>query len=332
MRRLSLLLFILGTGLFAAVLAKTDLAEVWRYVGLLSSAGVAAIFGLYLIAVSADALAWLLSFRSLPISVGWFARLWRLHVAGDALNVLTPGAPIGGEPFKAAQLKSRYRIGYHETAATWILFQTILITAQIVFFVVAIVLMLGIEPIPDAYKLAATVGLAAFCVAIVLFFLAQRYRVLSRSGAWLSRKWLGDRGLRVIRHIRHIEHRLIQSYRRRRGRCTAAFVLELLNWLLGAVEIYLIMWLLDVPITFAEAWVIEAGILLIRSVLFLVPVSIGAQEVTFLVLIGAITGLPAAGVAIALIRRFRELVWILLGLSLVGRASFRRVADPDSTR
>ena len=69
---------------------------------------------------------------------------------------------------------------------------------------------------------------------------------------------------------------------------------------------------------------------MVRSILFLVPASIGAQEVAFVVLAGAITGSPAAGVAVALIRRFRELVWILLGLSMVGRASLRRTVPEDA--
>ena len=50
-----------------------------------------------------------------------------------------------------------------------------------------------------------------------------------------------------------------------------------------------------------------------------------AQDGTFVLALGAITGAPAIGLAVALVRRGRELVWILLGLllfwSFSGRAT-----------
>ena len=59
--------------------------------------------------------------------------------------------------------------------------------------------------------------------------------------------------------------------------------------------------------------------LLVRTVLFMLPSSIGTQEVTFVVVVGALTGSPSAAVALALVRRARELVWIALGLAAGAR-------------
>ena len=324
MRLLSIILLLAGALLFAGILYQTDLAEVWGYVQRLSWWGIAAIFALYLVAVSADVFAWLLTFRSLPVKLGWFFRLWRVHVAGDALNSVTPGAPFGGEPVKAALLNGRYGIRYHEIAATWVLMQTILVGSQLIFLVVAVALMSQVAALPGPYKTAAFGGLALLTFCVVMFFVAQRYRFLSRLGRWSGRTWLGVKALRAVRHIRHVEGRIIQFYVARGRKCAAAVSLEFCNWLLGAVEIYLIMWLLDSPITLAEAWVIEGVVLLVRTVFFLIPAGVGVQEGAFIIVCQAITGVPTIGVAVALIRRFRELVWIFLGLAVAGRISLRR--------
>ena len=50
--------------------------------------------------------------------------------------------------------------------------------------------------------------------------------------------------------------------------------------------------------------------------------NLGASEVGFVVLVGALTGQPALGLAAALMRRARELLWIVAGVALGWRLSF----------
>ncbi len=45
----------------------------------------------------------------------------------------------------------------------------------------------------------------------------------------------------------------------------------------------------------------------------IVPAGIGVQEGVFLLLCGLLTGSPEVGVAVALIRRAREIAWLLWG-------------------
>lgn len=68
--------------------------------------------------------------------------------------------------------------------------------------------------------------------------------------------------------------------------------------------------LLGDPITFANALLIEAAVQLVRTLAFVVPAGLGAQEAAMLLAAEAIVGAPATGVAAAVVRRGRELVWI----------------------
>jgi uncharacterized membrane protein YbhN (UPF0104 family) len=92
--------------------------------------------------------------------------------------------------------------------------------------------------------------------------------------------------------------------------------LALVNWLLGAVEIYYTLIFLDRPVTWAEAWIIEAVAQMVRTGAFFIPAAIGVQEGAFLLICGAITGSAPIGVAVSVVRRIREIIWIAWGLLL----------------
>jgi hypothetical protein len=55
---------------------------------------------------------------------------------------------------------------------------------------------------------------------------------------------------------------------------------------------------------------------MIRTAAFFIPAGIGAQEGALMLACGAISGSPTVGVTAALVRRFRELIWIGLSLAL----------------
>ncbi len=109
-------------------------------------------------------------------------------------------------------------------------------------------------------------------------------------------------------------------------------LLTLANWVLGAVELYLIFWFFDNPISMAEAWSIEAVVELVRAGAFFIPAGIGAQEGALVLIVAPITGQPPLGLAVALVRRLREIVWIVwggvigwrLGATSWGHAATRR--------
>jgi len=93
-------------------------------------------------------------------------------------------------------------------------------------------------------------------------------------------------------------------------------LLALVNWLLGVVEIYAIAAFLGHPMTLADAWIVEALVQLVRAGAFVIPAGIGAQEGVFLLVFAAMTGSADLGVAVALVRRCREVVWLLWGTLL----------------
>lgn len=89
---------------------------------------------------------------------------------------------------------------------------------------------------------------------------------------------------------------------------------HVLAWSLGAFEVWIILALLGTPVSLAEAYVIESLGLAARSLGFVVPGGLGAQEMG-LTAVGVALGVPLEeAVAMSLLKRLREVVVSVPGL------------------
>jgi glycosyltransferase 2 family protein len=319
-----------GLGLLAAVLMSTDLSLVGGY---LSEVGVSVVLmiAVYKLAFALDSWAWLMTLRSLPQRALWIFRFWMVRMVGEAVNNATPLAGMGGEPVKAAILNRAYGIGYGDGFASIVLARTTFVIGLVPFLLIGFALLLFEPGLSAGFKWAAGVGLVGLSAGIGAFFAIQRLRLTSRTGGWFAQV-LSRPGLRtVFEKVGEFEGRLVDFYRHSPGRFMSTVMLSFINWTLGAVEVWIAFYLLGAPVTFAEAWIIEALVQLVRVGAFFVPLAIGTQEGAFTVTIGALTGNPALGVAVAVLRRFRELVVLSAGL-LMGPLIFGRSAMTSNPR
>ncbi len=313
---------LVGLALLAAVLAGIDMAEVVERVVQVGW-GIGVLLGLYLAAFVIDSFTWQMALLEVPLNGRWLYRTWKARMVGEAFNAVVPAAGMGGEPVKAALLKKYYGIDYRQGTASLFLGKTINMIALVVFLAGGFALMLGSPLLPGSFKLLAGVGLAAVTLGTFVFFIVQRLKITSLAGTWLSRRRLARRIEGILEHVRDMDGRLASFYRHRRGRFAGAVALALVNWLIGIAEIYYTMAFLGHPVTLVDAWIIEAVAQLVRTGTFFIPASIGAQEGAFLLVSGAMTGSPSLGVAVALVRRFREVLWILWGFALASLFSFK---------
>lgn len=313
-----------GLGLLTAVLLNTDLSQVGTYLSQVGI-GIVLMIAVYKIAFVIDSWAWLMTLRSLPMRAIWIFRFWMVRMVGEAVNNATPLAGMGGEPVKVAILNRSYGIGYGDGFASIVLSRTTFVIGLVPFLLIGFALLLFEPGLNPAFKWAAGVGLVGLSAGIGAFFAIQRLRVTSRTGGWFAGVFARPGLQKIFDKVSEFEDRLVDFYRHSPGRFAATVVLCFLNWLLGAVELWIAFYLLGAPVSFAEAWIIEAIVQLVRVGGFFVPLALGTQEGAFTVSVGALTGNPALGVAVAVLRRIRELVVLSAGL-LMGPLIFGRSA------
>jgi uncharacterized protein (TIRG00374 family) len=310
------LCLVLGIVLLALAVQDMDMAEVLRHVGDIGLPGMGFVLLLFAATFLMDVAGWQLTLLPVRLDLTWLGRLYLVRTAGEAVNNITPFGSMGGEPLKAFMLKARYGIRYQDSGVSLILAKTLILMALVLFLAIGFGLLLPSEKLSVSYKAIAGLGLTGLGTGIGLFFLIQRYRVSSWLGRHVSNRWASARWERVVGLVHEFDARVAGFYTAHRGRMLGAFLLALLNWLMGVGEVYLVMYLLGHPVSFVDAWIMEALVQLVRAGTSFIPSSLGAQEATFKVVCAALTGDPSVGLACAMVRRVRELIWIGAGVGL----------------
>ena len=323
MRLLTFIYLALGIALFTWLLMESNPQVIVDQIVRIGWFGFLLIVFISAIAFFLDTISWQLTFNTIPVASRWIGRLFLIRTIGEAFNTVIPAATMGGEPVKALLLKRRHAISYKESGATLVMAKTINLLALVLFLCIGLLLLIGSDQIPVSMKIIAGTGLAALTTGTVLFFLVQRLQISSwimrRTGQWSVMKKLAT----VIDHIRDIDEHFLNFYTRRRVHLLSSLALSFGNWLTGACEMFVTMWLIGYPVSITDALIIEATAQLVRAGTFFIPASIGAQEGALVVSVQLLTGSSDAGLAAALVRRCRELVWVAAGLLMAWKWSVR---------
>jgi uncharacterized protein (TIRG00374 family) len=321
-----LAMVVIGAGLLATVLASTDTAQVLTLLGRIGW-GFLLVLGAAALVFSADVASWLAVLPALPFTLREGLWLWKLRLVGEMLNLVTPLGGLGGEPAKGFILVKHRGLDARQTIASLLVARTSLLLSFLPFLGIGYALMQGRPELGADYVAAIGIGSLLFSGGILGFFLVQRLRIASRLAAFVHRFRFAGGIERALDEIRAVEDEVQRLYVFAPFRFGAALGLAFLGWLLGALELYVISTLLGYPLSPAEILIIEAIIQLARQATGLIPGSLGVTEGALLLLYGAFAGEPSVGVAVALVRRLRELLWIAAGLGFgYGYLELRKAA------
>ncbi|MBH0190583.1 MAG: flippase-like domain-containing protein [Nitrospira sp.] len=262
-----------------------------------------------------------------------FWRLLAIRTAGEVVNMTTPTAYLGGEPLKAYLLRS-YNVPIAEGAASVVIAKTTMTIAEVFYILVGIALgfwILGVVSSAGQSVAAALVSVGLLVCSIVGFVLIQR-RGLFASILGMIRKL----GLRIKSlesqevHLLSIDQTIQNYYSHHQRAFYASIGVYFLGWMAEAMEVFVILYYLGGPTDVLGTISIGALAVFIKGGTFFIPGSLGAQDGGNLLLLKAFGYSDVTGITFALLRRFRELVWIgigLLCLALVGKGAVRQAGD-----
>ena len=313
MKTIKFIYLLVGCGILIYVFSETDLELLWSNL-IKTGWGIFFVLVIYGLAFWADTIAWQFTLPSTKFS--WMYHLWKVRMVGAAVGKVLPFSAFGGAPIKGFLLKKHYGISYKEGAASIILIESTHLISMI-FFMASGVFLISLTPnFPQNYLTFSKISLGLLSLGIFGFYIVQRYKLTSVIGNWFSQRALGYRVKNFLSHLQEFDERLVQFYTQKRPLFFGALGLNLLNWYLGALEIYIILYFLGHPISIAESIILETFVEIVRAGTFFIPGTLGTQEAAFLLATGAITGEPALGVAASMMRRVREIIWFIFGFSL----------------
>ncbi len=311
MRRVSVLLALLGIALAAALVLHFDACDVARAMMSIGWAGASLLLllqgGLFCVL----GLAWA------TIQPGIRPRLliWGRMVR-DAATTCLPFSPVGGYllGIRAVSLRGP---AWTTAAAGTVVDVTAELTAQLLYALFGVVVLLFARPGSD---LILPVGIGA-AVALTLLTLALSQREhFGRVGGALSTRLLGRQAVHAAT-LGHEAQRLCANH----ARLLAAVCLHLTGWLATGIGTWLSLHLLGLATALIPVLALEALLDAVVAIAFVVPGAVGVQEAGYLGL-GAVFGVPPdLALSVSLLRRAREASWGVPILALWQWQELRRL-------
>ena len=245
-----------------------------------------------------------------------FRHAFAARLGGEAISFLTFTGPLLGEATKVALLRKRVPLTYGVPA---LVVDNLLYNLSVVFFVLSgAVVMLVRYPLPPSVYLVLLAIAAVAALGILVAAIAAKRRVMLMT-------WIIDR-LAQLRlspkvilkrrdHIYHLESKVYDFYKHHP---TAFFVMIACNLLAHAtsvLEVYLALKMLGFQPDVAQSYIIESLTKVINFVFAFVPGTIGVYEGgTEVILQKGLGFTPAAGLALALVRKAAIVCWTSIGL------------------
>ncbi len=301
-------LLLAGLGVVAYLCYQIGLRAVWDSIHALGWRLLILLWFPFSLAAIMDTLGWgiLLSRHRVP-----FAVLLRARLAGEAVNLTTPTASVGGEPLKAYLIRPYVPLA--EALGSVVADKTTVVAGQVVLLLAALCLGATVLPISHPLLLAMALLLALQIIAVSGFIVVQMLGVFGVGGRILGRLGRGPTE-RYQSGLNAVDRWLSRFYREQRGRLLASTLLHAAAWATGGLEIYLVLFFVGADASIMTALILEAFGAAIKFATFMIPASLGALEGGYVAVFGALGLGGALGLSYTLIRRLREAAWVAVGL------------------
>ncbi len=297
-----------GLTLFIALIMREGLHDI---VSVLSIAGWS------LIAVAA--------FRVVPLfldNFGWNSliaeknhlslfSLLRARWVAESFNTLLPVAQVGGHIIRARMLTA-HKVSATASAATVMVDFTIGTATQFLFIAIGIVLLGNLEQ-GGGDTTGPLAGIAIAFLLLLGFYMMQRIGFFSSASKFLHKIMPGRKVSTLLEGAENLDQHITGLYQQRR-KIFVCSCLRLLAWVSKSGEVALALYLLGAPVTFGKAAIIESLSTAVASAVFFIPGALGVREGGILIL-GNLLGIPSdVSLALALIKRGREIIVGVPGL------------------
>lgn len=269
---------------------------------------------------------WILIDTELLPSNPW--GLFGIYLAGDSFNYLIPSANMAGEPLKAHLLRKGMGFGHALTSIT--IHKHAELVAQWLFLVFGVAICLFYFNLPVSVQLIAITVVAGMGGGLLLLTrvlkrgtygpIIQKFARLNFFSNWLNQ---------YQSQADKLDSRIQTFYQQKSGKFLAAVGWCFLGWCGGLLETYLVLRLLAPEWGWPTAISIEALAMILNNLIFFIPGRVGSAEGVRVGLF-LLFGLPAAqGVAYSLVRRGREILWLIPGFLVLLATQGRKIGQSE---
>ncbi|MBK6518372.1 MAG: flippase-like domain-containing protein [Polyangiaceae bacterium] len=267
-----------------------------------------------------------------------FFALGGVYVEAEAIRMALPAGPAISETFSAWQVKHRFEVPWTRSLASIAAKKAWVLCTHAALFVLLLALGAAAfdrlaQGVPGGFALGWVAGGMALALvstgALTLVLLASRragravVNVLAKLPVARVRAWAEEQRARP-------EAVAAASIGWKSHAISGLYLLG--QWATEVLETWLILQLLGVPISLTEALVVELGGSLVRSLAFVVPGGLGVQDASYVSLLGGLgLGAPGSLAAFVLLKRTKDIFYVLFGLAIFALGKKRRSLEAHPT-
>jgi glycosyltransferase 2 family protein len=290
------------------------------------------------VATSIETSGWWLSFARLggrpPLG-----RLLAVRVIVDALMLGLPSGTVVSETVQPYLLRRRCGVPLETGIVASVARKFFVVVSHGLFLALATLLAwpllerdsaaaIGRQGLPWLLLLTSLVLVSAALATVLATAhgrVADRlHRALDRVGG----RWLGPWLQRNAPRFQRTDEGLAAFFRRERAQLLPSIALYELAWFVRSVETWLFLRLVGADVPLVAAMVVETALILVRAMAVPVPGGLGVQDAAYVLCLRALA-VPEAttvGAAFVVLKRGKDLFWILAGFLLLGLR--RRKGEP----
>jgi glycosyltransferase 2 family protein len=314
-RKLKILLLIAGFIILCVLVYKVGPASIYLHLSLLKWK-ISLLLLPYSLVFILDTLGWKYSFKERKTS---FKDLLAVRLAGESINMIIPSAYFAGEPVKAYFLK-RHNIPMVDGIASVVISRTIMTIAQIIFVMIGVAFLLYKLNVSGSRLISSIViTLLGIPIIMLIMFIQKRglfttlLRLLKVFRIRIS--YIEDRGHK----LKELDESIFQFYSCNKKSFFISFAFYFLGWIAGMTEVFLILYLLGIPIDFISTYIIESLSTVAKGITSFIPGSVGGQEGGIVAIFMSLKLSASVALTFGILRRLRELIWITAGLFILSK-------------
>ncbi|WP_161597170.1 lysylphosphatidylglycerol synthase transmembrane domain-containing protein [Dyadobacter flavalbus] len=298
---------------FAVLIKTTDLHKVIssiRLIGFRFTLLLLLTFVAYLFA----AIGWKYCFRK-EARILAVRDLFIIRHIGEMLSLVNPASVIGGEAMKIYMLQNK-GIEKTDIVASVLIARVMMALTQVAVFLVSLAVVYSSNtPLFDFFPTAGLQPAAVFIVLTMLIVLSGNriymQPLYKNSGLYsfmknLVRKWEIKQIIKAMNHFFRNDSKGLAC-------CTLFFFM---HWIIGSLEIYFILLFLGIKAGIFQIILVDMGIVLFKAAGAFIPGQIGVEEIGNKIMLGFI-GITdyEIWITVSILRRTRQLFWIVTGLT-----------------
>ena len=262
---------------------------------------------------------WVAIYRVVPIgldALGWgqlfkvdkkpcFSDLVNARWVAESVNTLFPVGQVGGHIIRARILKKKSATD-NESGATVMVDFTIGLSTQILFTILGLVLLLP-QTGQEFSSTSIFNGIVVALLVVGCFFFSQKVGLFGLLTKFANRLIQRKKTTDLIDSAQNFDQQIRRVYDRKK-QLFPCFFWRLGGWIAKSGEIWLFFVFIGSPISIQDAIIMESISTAFRSAAFFIPGGLGVQDGSLL-FIGSLLGFdPNTILALALVKRFRELI------------------------